>query len=161
MPLQDLQRTVAAVSPRTGSETPGRAAIGSNPYQRMIVKDPTTPGTSVPGTESRTPADTANRRELVPPKGWTPVPNAPFVDPALSLKARGLYAHLAVCHPNGYGLSVGLLAEEVKDGPTAVRSAIEELESRGYLIREVQRHSDGTFDAQLWTLTAPDRAVNA
>lgn len=67
---------------------------------------------------------------------FTQISNAALRDPRLSFKARGILAWLA-SHQDGYGCSVAaIVADSDADGKAAVRSALDELESAGYLSRE-------------------------
>jgi len=67
---------------------------------------------------------------------FTQISNAAIRDPRLSFKARGVLAWLA-SHQDGYGCSVAaIVADSDSDGKAAIRTALDELEGAGYLVRE-------------------------
>lgn len=73
---------------------------------------------------------------------FTQISNAALRDPRLSFKARGILAWLA-SHQDGFGCSVAaIVADSDTDGKAAVRSALDELESAGYLSRERVRDQE-------------------
>lgn len=74
------------------------------------------------------------------------IDNAPLQDRGLSLKARGLLVTMAGLPPN-WRFSVTGLAAICKDGRDSVRSALRELEERGYLRRRSQRDTDGQLQS--------------
>ena len=79
---------------------------------------------------------------------YTAMSNVALNDGELSLKAAGLWAFL-MSKPDNWNITIaGIAAQRPKDGKAAIRSAIEELESVGYLVRGEQvRNEDGTFSA--------------
>lgn len=62
------------------------------------------------------------------------IDNAILRDPKLSLKAKGLLAFM-LSRPDDWSFSIKGLSKFCRDGPDAVRSAVAELEKRGYLVR--------------------------
>lgn len=81
-------------------------------------------------------------------KGFTNIDNSIFQDKRLSLKAKGLLCTaLSVSGIDGWSFSIRGLAGLCKESRTAIESALEELESFGYLRRSrIQEHNqDGTF----------------
>lgn len=62
------------------------------------------------------------------------VPNEIVVDPALSLKAKGMLVYIQ-SKPDDYDFSSERIVDETKDGLDAVKSALKELEVTGYLTR--------------------------
>lgn len=64
--------------------------------------------------------------------------NAVLRDPNLSLKAKGLLA-FCLSRPNDWCFSVKGLSRFSADGPDAVRSAVQELEKTGYIVRRRKR----------------------
>lgn len=74
---------------------------------------------------------------------YSQIPNAYLRDGRLSLKARGLLA-LLMSHKEGWSLSIQSLVDQNKEGRDAIRSAIEELETLGYLER-YQVNDGGRF----------------
>lgn len=85
---------------------------------------------------------------------FTQIPNAWLRDTRLSYKARGLLAEL-MTHSVGFQVSRERLARNGQDGDRAVRSAIAELESAGYLKRSQGRSDDQKFAAAIWTTCDP------
>ena len=73
---------------------------------------------------------------------YTILPNEFLLDETISDKARGLLARL-LSRPDNWNLNINYLVKTGKDGHTAVRSAIRELEEAGYIQREVSRHANG------------------
>jgi hypothetical protein len=84
---------------------------------------------------------------------YTQLPNAWLRDNRLSFKARGLIA-LVMSHAQGWSLSVNTLAEQNQEGKDAIRSAIVELETLGYLSR-TQVNDAGRFGESIWTTHDP------
>lgn len=76
-------------------------------------------------------------------KDFTVVPNAWARDERLSLKARGLLA-LLMSHAEGWESSVDSLTGD-RDGPSAVKSGLRELENAGYLRRVRVNAEAGKF----------------
>lgn len=82
---------------------------------------------------------------------WTQVPNTWLKDKNLSLKAKGLLAVMQSL-PDGWDFSVMGLTTILNDGLTAVRSAVQEIETAGYLIRTQVRNEQGKIADTIWTL---------
>jgi hypothetical protein len=87
---------------------------------------------------------------------FTQIPNNWVRDSNLSLKAIGLLTQL-MSHRPGWNMSISSLARFNKTGVRTIKSAVEELELNGYLIRsEKQQHNaDGTFADYVWTTADP------
>ena len=68
------------------------------------------------------------------------VPKSLLSDKSLSLKAKGLYV-LIMALPLNWNCSIEYLAEEAVEGKSAIRAAIHELESQGYLERRMMNAS--------------------
>jgi hypothetical protein len=87
-------------------------------------------------------------------RDYTTIPNAYVRDGRLSYKARGILAVL-MSHQDGYQLSLKALAESSReDGIAAVRTAVNELETFGYLVR-VDKRLHGGNNGTRWELTDP------
>lgn len=85
-------------------------------------------------------------------EGFVQIPNSTVRDRSLSWKARGMLCFL-LSHANGYNLNYKtVLNGSEKDGDTAARTALIELEERGYLIREQGRQMEGIFGAAVWRI---------
>lgn len=78
---------------------------------------------------------------------FTQIPNEWLRDNQLTFKARGLLA-LIMSHSQGWSLSIGKLAQESMEGKDSIRSAIAELEARGYLTRKQENF--GRFGEVTW-----------
>jgi hypothetical protein len=59
-------------------------------------------------------------------------------------------------HSVGFEVSIKRLAQRGQDGKDAIASAIVELESVGYLVREQLRNADGTLASTQWTTKDPE-----
>ncbi len=66
-------------------------------------------------------------------------------DENLSLKAKGLLAQMLLLSHDGYHLSTENLMQLNPGGKAAVRSALRELETAGYIVRYQQRSVSGRF----------------
>ncbi len=92
------------------------------------------------------------RRGVMAVDQFTQIANQLFRDPRLSFKAKGLFGLLCT-HRDGWRMSVCDIARRGRDGDSAVKSGLTELESRGFLVRERQRGPDGTLGAAAYFLT--------
>jgi hypothetical protein len=107
-------------------------------------------------TEPRNIGGTLVRRKLSFESGFVQIPNAYMRDPRTGFKAKGILAHL-MSHQDGFEVSLTSLADvSDRDGLTAVRSGVEELEAAGYLRRESKSGigAPGTYGTR-WILTEP------
>lgn len=80
-----------------------------------------------------------------PADNFAQIHNAALADGELSFKARGVLAFL-LSRPPGWKTSTEKLAQSGRDGERAIRSALKELEGRGYLTRTRSHKPDGTWD---------------
>lgn len=62
----------------------------------------------------------------------------------ISLKAKGLYAFIQ-SKPDGWNFSVEKIATQTKDGKESIKSAINELEEIGYLLRKSKKDKCGKW----------------
>jgi hypothetical protein len=83
---------------------------------------------------------------------YTMMSNVGLNDERLSLKAKGMLAHL-LSKPDNWNVSDRQLCTIGPDGRAAVQAALKELETCGYLLRERVRNEDGTFT---WVSTVYD-----
>ena len=74
--------------------------------------------------------------------GYTLMANYHLRDKRLTLKAVGLLSKM-LSFSDGWKFSTNGLAAICKEGPDAIRSALNELEDNGYLVRQRQRDSKG------------------
>lgn len=73
-------------------------------------------------------------------KDFTVLPNAVLRDTSLSFKARGILA-MMLSMPEDWQTHQTWIEKQGNEGREAIRSALQELEARGYLRREVIRKS--------------------
>lgn len=83
---------------------------------------------------------------------FTVVDNYALRDVNLSLKARGLLVTMMSLPDNWHFSENGLCAILQKDGQSAIRSCLKELEQLGYLTRTRTRDSSGRVSNVVWTI---------
>lgn len=71
-------------------------------------------------------------------------------DKQISLKAKGLLA-LIMSLPNDWDFSINGIAQIIKEGKTAIYSALDELKSFGYCQVETKRNSKGVIEGTDYT----------
>ena len=89
--------------------------------------------------------------KLVRRTGFTVLPNQLLRDPTLTLQAKGLFA-LMMSYPDDWEYSVRGLAADIGCGRDKVRSALQNLEDSGYLLREQIHTESGKFAGNLYVL---------
>lgn len=90
---------------------------------------------------------------------YTVLSNYHLDDPRLSLKAVGLLSYM-LRQPDGWDFTVEWLAGRHKDGSRAVRSALDELEEAGYVLRRRTHQEDGRFGSNDYIVReVPEEAV--
>lgn len=94
------------------------------------------------------------RKPVKPEERYTIISNAWARDERLSLKARGLLT-LILSHRVGWNITIESLARTNPEGKAAIRTAVNELESFGYLAREHMRDEGGAFVGYDYVLTDP------
>ncbi|GGQ11341.1 hypothetical protein [Streptosporangium pseudovulgare] len=99
------------------------------------------------------------RRAEIPADHFTTISNRWVRDKRLTWKARGVLAWLA-SHKIGFRISENTLIAAAPEGRDAVRGAIKELETHGYLVRERQRASSGKLGRVDYILCDPWTAGN-
>lgn len=93
-------------------------------------------------------------------RDFTQLPNAWLRDNELSFKARGLLAML-MSHSTDWSVTIKALAAQGPDGAAAIRTAVQELERRGYLQRVQTRDRRGRLGPVDWRVTDPaDRGTS-
>ncbi|MEU4884564.1 hypothetical protein AB0G19_29495 [Streptomyces althioticus] len=92
------------------------------------------------------------RRGVMAADQFTQIANGLFRDPQLSFKAKGLFGLLST-HRDGWRMTVADIARRGRDGDSAVKSGLKELEKHGFLVRERERGPDGTLGAAAYFLT--------
>lgn len=83
---------------------------------------------------------------------FTVVDNYALRDENLSLKARGLLVTMMSLPDNWHFSEAGLCAIIQKDGQSAIRSSLKELEQLGYLTRTRTRDNGGRVSNVVWTI---------
>lgn len=88
-------------------------------------------------------------------QGFTRIPNEWLRDNRISMKGKGLLAYL-LSHEVGYTITLGQIERETADGRHAIRSAMDELISAGYLAKQ-RTHDERGWNAGLaWFLQDPN-----
>ena len=94
-------------------------------------------------------------RQAKPPSDrFTRISNLWLRDPRLSWKARGLLAWLT-SHATGFRVSEKTIVCAAPDGRDAARTAIAELKTYGYLVRERERGRDGRLGGVTYIICDP------
>ncbi|MEU6610279.1 hypothetical protein ABZ922_35425 [Streptomyces shenzhenensis] len=83
---------------------------------------------------------------------FTQIANGLFRDSQLSFKAKGLFGLLST-HRDGWRMTVTDIARRGRDGDSAVKSGLRELEKHGFLVRERERGPDGTLGVAAYFIT--------
>ena len=83
--------------------------------------------------------------------GFTVLPNGLLRDPRLSLKTKGLFC-MMLSFPGDWSYSIGGLVAVCGAGKDAIRGALRELETAGYLDRERSHDEGGRFAGSVYTL---------
>lgn len=90
--------------------------------------------------------------------GYTLMSNYHLRDKRLTLKAVGLLSKM-LSFNDGWKFSTNGLAAICKEGPDAIRSALNELEDNGYLVRQRQRDSKGRISNTVFDIYEEPQAV--
>jgi hypothetical protein len=85
---------------------------------------------------------------------FTQIPNAFMRDNKLTFKARGLLAMLMTHKPGQFKVTLKTLASDNPEGLDALRAAVNELETQGYL-RRYRKAKGGQFQPDTWELCDP------
>ena len=85
---------------------------------------------------------------------YTAIPNTWARDDRLGYRAKGILL-LLMSHQSGWRISLEHLANDGPDGMTAVRTAIEQLQDNGYLVRQLIRDSKQRIDGSEWIIQDP------
>ena len=83
--------------------------------------------------------------------GYTVLPNGILRDTGLSLKTKGLFA-IILSLPEGWDYSVAGLATVAGCGRDAIRGALKEMETAGYLTRQRAHGEGGKFTGVVYTI---------
>jgi DNA-binding transcriptional regulator GbsR (MarR family) len=82
------------------------------------------------------------------------VPNALLNNTELTFRAKGVYAYIQ-SKPDGWEFSAERISAQTKEGLTAVRMALRELEEIGYLSRQKQRSPKGYLNYEYQLFDTP------
>ncbi|MFC8428052.1 hypothetical protein [Streptomyces sp. NPDC057253] len=92
------------------------------------------------------------RRGVMAGDRFTQVANGLFRAAGLSFKAKGLFGLLST-HREGWRMTVTGIARRGREGESAIRSGLKELEQQGFLVRGRERGEDGTLGAAAYVIT--------
>ncbi|MEU5894526.1 hypothetical protein ABZ835_48375 [Streptomyces sp. NPDC047461] len=92
------------------------------------------------------------RRGVMAADQFTQIANALFRDVRLSFKAKGLFGLLST-YRDGWRITVTALARRGREGESAVKSGLKELEKHGFLARERERSPHGTLGPAAYRIT--------
>jgi len=94
------------------------------------------------------------RNRLAFENNFTQIPNSWARDSRIGFRAKGILV-LLMSHSDGWMTSLEEMAKQSNDGITAIRSAVEQLENCGYLIRTKVRDDFGRYRNAEWILNDP------
>jgi hypothetical protein len=83
-------------------------------------------------------------------KNYTVVYNEIFKNPNISARAKGIYAYIMTLPPD-WNLILTHLYKQFSEGRDAIKKALAELESYGYIIKERVQNKEGKFTG--WNIT--------
>ena len=89
-------------------------------------------------------------------RNYTVMSNHHLRDKSLSLKAKGLLS-LMLSLPEDWDYTTKGLARICKDGVDSICATVRELEGAGYIVRERERHADGTLGGIEYTILEQPR----
>jgi hypothetical protein len=90
-----------------------------------------------------------------PTESFTVIRNAIIRDSRLSYRARGVLISI-LSRPDNWRCSSTQLAREGSEGRDAIRTALDELEAQGYLIRLTYRNTRGQMVTDLHVRDVPN-----
>ena len=93
-------------------------------------------------------------------RNYTVMSNYHLRDKSLSLKAKGLLS-LMLSLPEDWDYTTRGLAYICKDGVDSICATVRELEGAGYIVRERERHADGTLGGIEYTILEQPRGIDA
>lgn len=93
-------------------------------------------------------------------RNYTVMSNYHLRDKSLSLKAKGLLS-LMLSLPEDWDYTTRGLAYICKDGVDSICATVRELEGAGYIVRERERHADGTLGGIEYTILEQPRGMDA
>lgn len=93
-------------------------------------------------------------------RNYTVMSNHHLRDKSLSLKAKGLLP-LMLSLPEDWDYTTKGLARICKDGVDSICATVRELEGAGYIVRERERHADGTLGGIEYIILEQPRGIDA
>ena len=93
-------------------------------------------------------------------RNYTVMSNYHLRDKSLSLKAKGLLS-LMLSLPEDWDYTTRGLAYICKDGVDSICATVRELEGAGYIVRERERHADGTLGGIEYIILEQPRGIDA
>ena len=93
-------------------------------------------------------------------RDYTVMSNYHLRDRSLSLKAKGLLS-LMLSLPEDWDYTTKGLARICKDGVDSICATVRELEGAGYIVRQRERHADGTLGGIEYTILEQSRQADA
>src|SRR5689334_246103 len=85
-------------------------------------------------------------------RDFTQISNKLFRDARLSAKAMGVFGHIST-HRDGYGVTPESISRCMRDGVSAIKGALRELEQYGYLARVRERTAEGKLGGVVYEIT--------
>lgn len=85
---------------------------------------------------------------------YTTIDQRTIRDDRLSFRARGILVWL-LDHPDDWSARADVIARAGTEGRDAVRSALQELEFCGYLVRDRRRDALGRWHSEIWVYEQP------
>ena len=92
-------------------------------------------------------------------RNYTVMSNHHLRDKSLSLKGKGLLS-LMLSLPEDWDYTTKGLARICKDGVDSICATVRELEGAGYIVRERERHADGTLGGIEYTILEQPRGMD-
>jgi hypothetical protein len=89
---------------------------------------------------------------------FTQIRNAVFRDSRLSAKAMGIFGNIST-HRDGWGITPESISKQMRDGVSAIKAGLRELEEYGYLQRVRERRPDGTLGGSEYFITDQPEAL--
>ena len=92
-------------------------------------------------------------------RNYTVTSNHHLRDKSLSLNGKGLLS-LMLSLPEDWDYTTKGLARICKDGVDSICATVRELEGAGYIVRERERHADGTLGGIEYTILEQPRGMD-
>lgn len=86
---------------------------------------------------------------------YATIPNDLLNNDSISLKAKGMYAFIQ-SKPDDWDFSAERISKQLKEGMPSVKSALQELEANGYLLRKRFHNSKGFWEIEYLLFENPE-----